>query len=362
MQSEQRGEEDMAICPKAVWEDVRKRVSNNDCDFHGMYFPVDPAGKAFAGMSFKVLGNFRDAQFDGDTNFEHTAFRSGADFTNARFSGSAFFARAKFSAPCDFSGAKFEGYARFVGACFVDQAMFAGTLFRRDAFFEGAQFQMGTGFWDADFRGGACFSDAVFKKWLSIGTARVKGTVTFSLPWDSTPPFCHAAQGEEPYRLAKRVAQEHGDYRRAADYHYAEECAINSRLRRIARKTWKRKKWCQGIKALIGTYGEVPLARWLFGYGERPLRPLIAGLIVIVLSGVFYCIGGVICTGSNAGVHVTHDWWDSLYFSVITFTTLGYGDLVPSSELLRVLAGLEALAGAALMALFIVCLVRKFAR
>lgn len=42
--------------------------------------------------------------------------------------------------------------------------------------------------------------------------------------------------------------------------------------------------------------------------------------------------------------HVTHDKWDALYFSIMTWTTVGYGDLVPNGAS-RVVACCEALLG-----------------
>ena len=51
----------------------------------------------------------------------------------------------------------------------------------------------------------------------------------------------------------------------------------------------------------------------------------------------------------------------SLWWSVVTLTTLGYGDLHPT-EAVRFVAGLEAYHGAGLMALYIVALARKFTR
>jgi len=43
----------------------------------------------------------------------------------------------------------------------------------------------------------------------------------------------------------------------------------------------------------------------------------------------------------------------------VTFTTLGYGDLIPKPGF-RFWADMEALSGAALMALFVVGLTRKY--
>ena len=60
---------------------------------------------------------------------------------------------------------------------------------------------------------------------------------------------------------------------------------------------------------------------------------------------------------------------DNYYFSVVTFTTLGFGDLYPNSTQsflnipwFRVAAALEALFGAFLMALFVVVASKRIMR
>jgi len=50
-----------------------------------------------------------------------------------------------------------------------------------------------------------------------------------------------------------------------------------------------------------------------------------------------------------------------LYFSVVTFTTLGYGDMVPVGAA-RALAAFEAFTGSFTMALFVVVFVKKMTR
>ena len=48
-----------------------------------------------------------------------------------------------------------------------------------------------------------------------------------------------------------------------------------------------------------------------------------------------------------------------LYFSFVTFTTLGYGDLAPCAPFSRFLASLEAFSGVFIMGLFVTANVRK---
>lgn len=52
-------------------------------------------------------------------------------------------------------------------------------------------------------------------------------------------------------------------------------------------------------------------------------------------------------TGGMTGT-LTESLLDCVYFSVVCFTTLGYGDIVPTGSL-RILAGAEALAGLSLV-------------
>jgi hypothetical protein len=48
-----------------------------------------------------------------------------------------------------------------------------------------------------------------------------------------------------------------------------------------------------------------------------------------------------------------------LYFSTITQTTVGYGDILPASDLARSLAGFEALSGQLYVAILVAWLVGR---
>jgi hypothetical protein len=53
---------------------------------------------------------------------------------------------------------------------------------------------------------------------------------------------------------------------------------------------------------------------------------------------------------------------DGLYFSVVTFATLGLGDVHPAGDLGRFIAASEGLAGAFLTAVFVFSLGRRVTR
>lgn len=95
--------------------------------------------------------------------------------------------------------------------------------------------------------------------------------------------------------------------------------------------------------------------RWLFslvqsvlwGYGERPLR--IAGFAVLVISIYAACYYNHQFNGGQ----ILRDWYSCIYFSTVTFTTLGYGDIYPTSPWWRLLCASEALIGAFTMGLVV---------
>ena len=105
------------------------------------------------------------------------------------------------------------------------------------------------------------------------------------------------------------------------------------------------------------------------GYGERPGRVIMAGLILIVFSALFFFIFGIQDSNSTSiGFDFSADILSNLkafitcvYFSIITMTTTGYGDLTPTVAT-RLFAATEAFAGAFLMAVFVLVFGRKMMR
>ncbi|MFH1791827.1 MAG: pentapeptide repeat-containing protein [Candidatus Omnitrophota bacterium] len=95
------------------------------------------------------------------------------------------------------------------------------------------------------------------------------------------------------------------------------------------------------------------------GYGEKPYKVVISSLFMVFAYAFLYrAFDAVICDSSPSYLPNLSD---CLYFSFVTFTTVGYGDFVPRAVSgLRMLAASEAFFGAFMMGLFIFTLARKY--
>lgn len=340
--SPQNGKDELTA--RAVWRRARHLVAEESPDYSGWHFPPDPDGKGFEAVTFRDRAVFGGATFAGEARFARAVFRAAADFQGASFVAAADFSGARFYSTAEFSGSTFHAEATFERARFIERARF------RAAFEGAARFR-----WAA-FNGGADFSGSAFGAEADFSYVRVPAgaDVVFDLPSWLGGPFRQRCEGETAYRLAKGAAGSRGDYGLAGEYHYAEQCAIEHRHRR----TYGWRPWRLGFwRSLL----ELIFARGIFGYGERPSRALLMGLAVIVLWAFMAYGSAGIARDARADPGYQPTRAECLHFSIVTFTTVGYGDFQPKPHFMK-WADAEALLGAALMSVFIVGLTRKFMR
>ena len=184
--------------------------------------------------------------------------------------------------------------------------------------------------WRADFKDAHSLSMRNFSKDAkTTGSARIDESGILA--------------AEESYRNLKNYFMQNGMYNDASWASYKEKT--------MERLIMKRNKNIHYIPSLFMSL--------VCGYGEKPYRIVISALLTILLFAFAYHIFNGIQNTSDPSYIMK--WSDYLYYSTVTFTTVGYGDFIPrSASLFRLSSALEAFLGVFLTGLFIFTLARKY--
>ncbi|MBL7106814.1 MAG: potassium channel family protein [Phycisphaerae bacterium] len=289
------------------------------------------------------------AVFQNDVIFNSSAFHAQCRFRNAHFCKTAGFDGCSFRGVVTFKNAVIDGDAKFRTTSFEGYTLIPDALFNSSARFTNTHFVKGVNFKNTTFNSITDFSGV-------YSSSR-------SVPEFENIKFARKKFGDDEsfWRFAKQSAQE------AGYYHFAGECFYNERCAGLRTKSKgqnydklplnaKIKKSITSIRLLP----ELIFGKILFGYGERPVRVLLASAVIIITCAFLYAQPNMLAYRTGP---TENDFLQGLYFSMITFTTLGYGDLYPEpNSICRIIAMTQATAGGFLMALFVVCLAKRFSR
>jgi hypothetical protein len=167
-------------------------------------------------------------------------------------------------------------------------------------------------------------------------------------------------EASQIYRNLKNYFRNEGIYERSGHYYYREKV--------VEKKIYKQEN--------KGKYLGSLLLDLLCGYGEKPGRIIYSALTVIIISAILYYGVGIeayvieehsfqVVKISYSSQFTIHENLGNLvtcsYFSVVTFTTLGYGDFHPVG-ISRTIAMVEAFTGVFMLALFVLTMGRKMMR
>lgn len=158
-------------------------------------------------------------------------------------------------------------------------------------------------------------------------------------------------QSEEIYRNLRKRAEDQGLFQLAGQFGYKE----------LIMRRYQLEPWC--FKWIFSV-----LVDKLCGYGEKPENTVVFSLYLIFISAVLYFLFGVNHGGTLLQIDLSESFitnintfFMTLYYSVVTFTTLGYGDITPVG-ITRLFAAIEAFIGSFTIALFVVVFVKRMTR
>ncbi len=158
-------------------------------------------------------------------------------------------------------------------------------------------------------------------------------------------------QAEEIYRDLRKAAEKQGLVEYSGRFIHRELT-----MRRLQKPLFS---WQRFISKVVDLF---------CGYGEKPLNVVLFSMMLITVCAILYFAFGVRFSDEIIAINPSQGLWEnfklflsSMYFSVVTFTTLGYGDITPVGPS-RVIAAIEAFVGSFTLALFVVVFVKKMTR
>jgi hypothetical protein len=356
--------------------EVNRMLSARNYSFRGFVFP--PGFVGFGSREFDGPALFIRARFLGNAYFPRATFHDVAGFQEAVFEGDADFTNVRFQWNAFFSDVEFRKAANFRGMDCGRDLVFAPLVVKGDANLRGGSCRELADLSGATFEGQVDLSGFHFGRALHIRHVVFRSEVDMAMcqpPLSGT--FEHVevprGEGETSYHFGMLLLERMGDRARAGDLF------LKSRAHRSHRKQQERQ---DRTKALLSSFpllkrASSPLAccwalllslpellffRWFLGYGERPWRVALNGLLIILVSGVVFASVPSQLVHADCSSRVM-SLGEGIYFSVVTFVTLGFGDWHPrAGSFVAYIAMAEALIGAFLLAAFLVSLMRRYGR
>jgi hypothetical protein len=382
-----------------------KKVYFNNARFFGK---AKFGGDQFSGNASFVEAQFHDdalfwnTQFTGRAKFISGKFDKSVDFRQAHFAENAEFAHAHFSGPTNFWSVQFCKKADFEQANFSDKAVFGQTKFHKEVSFWGSQFSEKTDFKQAHFSGDVVFAEAQFLKETSFWETqfhnkadfvrvRFSAEVSFVSTQFSGKTVFNQANFNDLANFKNFYIKDFENLFMEESYFYdiiglLEFIEENKKKFKYSRRPHKNEFLPDHFTLILGekAAAKYPLIDrkkrddmflssfrkrhpfwhflwWLSTDCGRSFRVLGAWCFVIpVLFAAVYRLFLSSAFHTTTGLEFT--WISSLYFSFITFTTLGFGDITPIKSLAQIIVTIEVILGYGMLGLLISIMANKLAR
>ena len=388
---------------------LKEEIKNNDKIHVNLepLFGVKVNGDAFFYKTiFESKSSFWKAKFEGKTEFRNANFKDNISFWKATFKGTTHFGESTFNKNAGFEEAIFmgnsyfgnvtiKGIANFPVVTFKMNVVFNEATFFNDAHFGETKFEKNTSFYGVVFNKNADFGRSFFAKHKLANFSHIKmfpgyelyiealqsTNAEFSLKGayleniflklylskNALIDFANAVLKDtkiEKDQIENRILQEENK-----DFSKAKKVFLflKNNFHRNGQyddENWAFKK--EKDMERKSHFHFKTLHKWLwscflngiFGYGLQPSKVIISAILIITLFAFLFMNPGI---SNVVGIEeiTSNNFFDCIYFSTITFTTLGYGDFRPLEGRGRILAGSEAFIGAFMMALFVYTFARR---
>lgn len=344
-----------------ICEDIRcenKADKSGYCIFH-KHNKNDKENKAFIEkIKEEKISDFRGFIFEDEFNinevidYEYDKLQ----FIEVEFLKEAIFSKYEFSENVYFKNVCFEGEAFFRDAIFDSNCTFYKVTFNKKYINEKV-------FEKVKFRG----QNLTINKVKNL--PRMDGIIFNECTKFILKNIDYKKEsylnGKINYKIARNQAQKIGDNERIGHYYYKE--------RTYGSKTMKASDYPTYRAYMSEKFFDV-LSRYTIGYGERPWSIFIIAFLIISIFAFLYMFTGIESTSNNiASINIYNlnqytfseiikEYIDLWYFSMITFSTVGYGDMIVTSILGKVLVSIEVFFGLTIGATWASVVIKRMIR
>ena len=325
-------------------------------------------------------------------NYMGFIFPAGEDECFSAFNFPADYPSGSLTAYYDFSYARFEGRVFFIRYVFPKMVSFEKTEFCQavmfqECVFSGTAIFKGTKSLSNNMMGYHLFESSLFSGGIVIFEDLEQLDLTKTTFSRDTRLQIRNVLSKRPraasevYRRAQEQCVVSGQFKEAQEYQYLSlECHRNGLMHEEISDVGKNFAYClkkpshvvEAFKNLwifrseLKNYLLATVFKWTTGYLLRPWRVVFTMMIVILCMSAIYPFVGISYI-DDVGIRKTvtpsvGGFGLSIYFSVVTFTTLGYGDFSPCTDLARVFCNVESFLGIILPGLLVVSLAKQVLR
>jgi uncharacterized protein YjbI with pentapeptide repeats len=295
-----------------------------------------------------ISGNvdFSGVLFVNKVTLINVRFKSEVDFSGVFFQKWASLFGVHFKNNSNFESSHFAGKVWFYNVRFWREANFAGAIFRENATFSGTQFNGLAKFNEATFDAETKFSHCEFKDSVDFTQIRVQ---SIRISWNQIE---RRLKFDSPaYSVLIKNFKEFGQFEDADNAYY--EYKVRKRVRMTS-------VWYNPLNSL-----EYIFLDFACGYGTKPFWAVRFSILLIFLFSFAYIWNDAI-KERDGSVRIQRNiakrFGNALYFSVITFTTVGFGDWYPAKKYSKFFAMIEGFLGWIMLSLFLITLARTWIR